>query len=190
VIADRVEAQPGASCVRYDPAIPEFSAFPSGRFDVVLNTDVLEHIPEPHLPEVLAQIASLADHAIIIPHLNLARTVLPDGSNAHCTLKTPDEWAEILGQYYTTVVILPHHSDDHALLWCSTAGNDPHVDVLADVLGWYRHSIPTGREVRVDLCAPLRQRLHGAAKLVLGRGPSLWLSSLRQRITRFSTTGR
>lgn len=184
VLADLVDSLPDSSCMRYDPAIPEFSELAEGPFDVVLNTDVLEHIPEVHLPGVLEQIASRADRAIVIPHLKLARTVLPDGSNAHCTLKTPDEWQALLSRHYATVAQLPHHSDDHALLWCTTDTHDPQIGLMREVLAWYVDSVPTGREVRLDLDAPLLRRLHGAAKLALGRGPSLWLSELRQHVAR------
>lgn len=104
---------------RYDPAIPGIDRLPTGRYDCLINTDVLEHIPEDELPEILQQFKSLSDTAIIIPHLEKASAILPNGENAHCTLKSPDEWGSFLLNYYRNVIQLPHHSSSHAMFICS-----------------------------------------------------------------------
>lgn len=106
-------------CTKYDPAIPEYSQLPAGKYDVTLSTDVLEHIPCELISDVLSEMARSATSAIVIPHLSLATTILPDGTNAHCTIKTPDEWMLELRVFYSIVEILPHHSSKHAMFWCS-----------------------------------------------------------------------
>jgi cellulose synthase/poly-beta-1,6-N-acetylglucosamine synthase-like glycosyltransferase len=68
---------------------------------------------------ILMQMLSLSDIALIIPHLELAVNVLPDGTNAHCTIKTPVEWQEVLSGHWKFVVRLYHHSSKHAFFLCS-----------------------------------------------------------------------
>jgi hypothetical protein len=44
----------------YDPGVPEYDTLPEGKFDGVYSTDVMEHIPKEHLPEVFNNIYSYA----------------------------------------------------------------------------------------------------------------------------------
>jgi len=37
----------------YDPAVEEFSKLPEGNFDGIISFDVLEHIPEEEIPQVI-----------------------------------------------------------------------------------------------------------------------------------------
>ena len=48
-----------ATCEGFDPAVPEFSARPSGRFDLVTCLDVLDVVETSHLDDVLADIATM-----------------------------------------------------------------------------------------------------------------------------------
>ena len=107
----------------YDPAIPELAEIPQETFDAVICLDVLEHIPEEHLEEVLKNIAERASVAILVPHLGLAKTTLPDGRNAHCTIKSKNEWKAEFERYFSVVEGLPHHNEFHGLFWCSTGRN-------------------------------------------------------------------
>lgn len=84
----------------YDPAIPEYSELPSGTFHGVISTDVMEHIPEEQLPEVVEQIFSRAERFVYLGIANNeSSAVLSDGSNAHVTRKPVDWWAEKVDQY-------------------------------------------------------------------------------------------
>jgi len=78
----------------YDPAVEKFNTFPTETFDGVICTDVLEHIPEgKELDTALTSIFVLADKFVYIAvHCGLANFQLPDGTNAHCTLKHPSWW--------------------------------------------------------------------------------------------------
>src|SRR5262245_47467989 len=49
-----------AELLRYDPAIPEFSQKPTNRADLLVNIDVLEHIEETDLDDVIAELSSLS----------------------------------------------------------------------------------------------------------------------------------
>jgi hypothetical protein len=123
-MADALSQSNVVQCVKYDPAMPEFEKAPSGRFDTIINTDVLEHIPEEELSGILARFKDYSSQAIIIPHLGKASAVLPDGQNAHCTIKTPKEWRDVFQDFYRHVKRLPHDSRNHALFFCSDTSFD------------------------------------------------------------------
>lgn len=88
---------------RYDPAVAEFSARPDRHYDVLINVDVLEHIPEAELDAVLADMAAVADEAILVIDTAPARTLLSDGRNAHVTLHGADWWAAKLKPHFPTI---------------------------------------------------------------------------------------
>lgn len=83
----------GVDSIRcYDPAYPPFIEVPAGQFDGVICTDVLEHCPEPDIPWILDELFGYARKFVygnIACHL--AKSILPNGENAHTTAK-PEEW--------------------------------------------------------------------------------------------------
>jgi 2-polyprenyl-3-methyl-5-hydroxy-6-metoxy-1,4-benzoquinol methylase len=79
----------------YDPAVEEYSKIPDGKFDAVISTDVLEHIPEEELDDVLKQIFDKSIKFVYLGICNsLASSYLPDGRNSHVTRKPLDWWIE------------------------------------------------------------------------------------------------
>ncbi len=77
---------------RYDPGIVKFSKKPQVPADLVLCIDVLEHVPEECVDEVLEEISSLSKKVIFFNiSTRLSTKILTDGSNAHATVK-PREW--------------------------------------------------------------------------------------------------
>lgn len=94
----------GAEVTRYDPAIPEFSEKPTaGPYDLLINVDVLEHVPEDQLDEVIGDMAGFAKHAIIVIDTRPAEAVLPNGENAHCSLHSHEWWGEKLKHHFEVV---------------------------------------------------------------------------------------
>lgn len=89
---------------KYDPAIPDYQDMPPGKFDLVLCTDVMEHIPMMDVDRVFEQIKSKSDNVIFTISLRPARAKLPDGRNAHVTLLSVEEWtswvASVFGKAY------------------------------------------------------------------------------------------
>ena len=167
VLANQLQENKVANCEKYDPAIPGIDKLPTRKFDVIVNTDVLEHVPEGELDSVLERFTTLSQNGIIIPHLGKAREILPNGENAHCTIKTPEEWRELLAQHYAHVVRLPHESPMHALFLCTQETQDKECMVMA--LGHLVRSKTGPDEVRVSLGAPFLIRLRLAAKVLLGQ---------------------
>lgn len=77
----------------FDPFYRPFSAKPQGKFDGVICTDVLEHVPENELHELLADIFNYATKFVFFSvSTKPAKKFLSDGRNAHVTLKEPSWW--------------------------------------------------------------------------------------------------
>lgn len=103
-LAFRLAKQAGiASVCRYDPAIPELSSRPDFVSDVLVNVDVLEHIPEDELDAAIAEMARMAQHAIIVIDTAPARLKLSDGRNAHVSLHDEHTWEKRLKKSFPTI---------------------------------------------------------------------------------------
>lgn len=77
----------------YDPGIPQYSTPPTGAYDLVVCTDVLEHVEPEFVDAVLARIFGMATRAIYFQiACRPARLKLPDGRNAHLTVEPPEWW--------------------------------------------------------------------------------------------------
>lgn len=94
-LVDELAQAAGAEAVRYDPAIPEHSAKPEGKFDLLLSVDVLEHVPEADIEPVIAQMAACAKKAIII-----IDTDAPASPETQAIRRDRDWWAEKLGAHF------------------------------------------------------------------------------------------
>lgn len=81
----------------FDPGIPAFSRMPTKQFDGVVSTDVLEHCPEEDLPWILQEMVDKANCFVFATiALYPAGKILPNGENAHCTIKPPDWWQALI----------------------------------------------------------------------------------------------
>lgn len=89
---------------RYDPAIPAYREKPTGVYDLLINVDVLEHIPEQDLDPIVEEMRSLCKDAIIIVDTIPAKLILPNGQNAHATIKPKAWWADKLGRHFPHLV--------------------------------------------------------------------------------------
>ncbi len=89
------EKRPEITVYNYDPAIDDRQGFV--KVDVVVCTDVLEHVEEEYLNPVIDHIASLANRGIyLIVALKKAKRFLPDGRNAHLIVQNSDWWKDRL----------------------------------------------------------------------------------------------
>jgi hypothetical protein len=93
----------GVSTQRYDPSVEGIDSKPQASFDLLINIDVLEHIPEEQLDAVFDEFRKLSNRHFIIIDTKPARLFLPDGRNAHLTLYGKDWWAKRLGLAFPTV---------------------------------------------------------------------------------------
>lgn len=85
---------------KYDPAVPEYSEKPNNRYDLVICTDVLEHIPQNHLDEVIEDIFNYSDQWVFISVCcRKAKEILPNGYNAHATIESTKWWTNKFSKY-------------------------------------------------------------------------------------------
>jgi hypothetical protein len=85
--------------VCFDPAYPPYSTPPSGQFDGVISTDVLEHCPEDDIPWIVDEMFSFARRFVFATVACYpASKRLPSGENAHVTLKDSEWWRGIFGR--------------------------------------------------------------------------------------------
>lgn len=92
---------------RYDPAIPAYSQKPTGKADLLLNIDVLEHIEEEDLDAVIAEMRSMCHEAIIIVDTAPAVRTLADGRNAHVSLHPHAWWRQRLSRHFGPLESIP-----------------------------------------------------------------------------------
>lgn len=92
--------QPGLVWDRYDPAIPEFASVPRESYDFVFSTDVLEHIPTEDVPAVLDHLRKLSPTVFLRISTRPARTILPDGRNAHFTVWPGNQWLQAVKERF------------------------------------------------------------------------------------------
>ena len=88
------------NATKYDPAVPEFCTKPEGRFDLVICTDVLEHIPQDSLQDTIKDIFNYSDQWVFLSVCcRKAKEILPNGYNAHATIESEKWWRELLSGY-------------------------------------------------------------------------------------------
>jgi hypothetical protein len=90
----------GECVAEYDPAIPGKDADPEPA-DLVVCSDVLEHIEPDNLNDVLLHIRSKTKKRFyFVVNLRQAQKSLPDGRNAHLIIESSEWWREQIEQYF------------------------------------------------------------------------------------------
>ena len=95
----------------YDPGIPGKDDM-STKGELLINTDVLEHIEPEYLDQVLSDMAARAQKvAFLVISCVPALHHLPDGRNAHLIIQPADWWIAKLGQYFKITIAQPVGGD-------------------------------------------------------------------------------
>ena len=96
-LADVINSQLGLEPVLYDPGIPAHANPPKDPADIVICTDVLEHVEPELLDNVLEHIAHLTKKAAyLIIHTGDCGHKLPDGRAAHLIQQPRGWWEAVL----------------------------------------------------------------------------------------------
>jgi hypothetical protein len=106
LIKELVEIYPKIEFYGYDPAVSGREVLPIEKADLVICCDVLEHIPEEEIPDIIHSISKISSYVFFNLHHGLAVEILPGGSNAHCTVKPPQWYHNIISQYFDTLTPL------------------------------------------------------------------------------------
>lgn len=79
----------------FDPGYPPYSEPPIGTYDAVICTDVLEHCPEEDIDWIVGELFGFARKFLFCSIACYpAEKNLPNGENAHITLKNPGWWLD------------------------------------------------------------------------------------------------
>lgn len=100
----------GHEVVLYDPYYESYSNIPIGGFDMVISTDVLEHIPENEIGKILADLISYTDKVLFLSiSTKPAIKKFSNGENVHLTIK-PKEWWEQMLSTAKDIKIVRHYT--------------------------------------------------------------------------------
>jgi len=84
----------------YDPAIEGKEQIQQKHYDMIITTDVLEHLYEDEIQIICSDFLSLSPLTMFHVICNRPAThLLPDGSNAHKTVKPIEWWDDKLKNY-------------------------------------------------------------------------------------------
>lgn len=102
----------------YDPAIPGKDALPAPA-DLVVCTDVLEHIEPDRLPAVLEHLRSMTLKALfVVISLRTAEKILCDGRNAHLIVESAAWWStQLTAAGFVVIEAEPLESDKPRREW-------------------------------------------------------------------------
>lgn len=79
----------------YDPYYSNYRKLPSKKYDLVIATDVMEHIEKHNVENVIKKIISYANKVVYLSICTRpAKKKLPDGRNAHVNIMKSSEWTE------------------------------------------------------------------------------------------------
>lgn len=111
-----LEKELGFSINNYDPCITELSASPQPA-DLVVCTDVMEHIEPDCLDDVLAHLRILCKKAIFLSVATRpARKTLADGRNAHLIIESGQWWFNKISEFF--IVKSYNHQDGEVWFIC------------------------------------------------------------------------
>ena len=82
----------------YDPAITGKDNPPSD-VDLIICTDVLEHIEPEYLDNVLQHILNISKISFLVIACRKGNKFLPDGQPAHLIIQSPNWWEDKLNEY-------------------------------------------------------------------------------------------
>lgn len=95
----------------YDPFYAPYSTKPSGKFDLVICTDVLEHVPEEDIEGTLGELIDYANKVLFLAiAIRPAHKSFDNGQNVHLTVWLKDKWEKLIERLnYNGVTIVRHY---------------------------------------------------------------------------------
>jgi len=101
---------------QYDPAIPKYSERPRPA-DLVVCTDVLEHIEPELIDEVLKDLSDLTRKVgFFVVATRPAAKTLADGRNAHLIQKPVEWWVPKLCEHFTLSMVQNHGNEEFLII--------------------------------------------------------------------------
>jgi hypothetical protein len=101
----------------FDPCYPGKDNIVRQEYDLIITTDVLEHIYEDEISNIFEEMLALKPkfmyHAI---STRTATNLLPDGSNCHKTVKNSEWWVNKITEITNSRVVLNRFASDTAII--------------------------------------------------------------------------
>lgn len=103
--------------VNYDPCIAEFNVIPTGKFDLIVCVDVMEHIEEECTDNVLNDIFNYAGKLVFFNIASQpAKKKFSDGTNTHINLKSEREWLRILQKWFNFINVQQINANSYSAI--------------------------------------------------------------------------
>ena len=120
----------------YDPAVPQYAMKPpiGMVFDITCCADVMEHVPEEFVPQVLTEIGNYTkeDGTIIFSiSSNPAKKMFKDGENLHATIKDLNWWVDAIKQYCGGRSFLLIQNNDNEWIEATSISSEREQELLA-----------------------------------------------------------
>lgn len=102
-LLDLIKKNSKIKIFKYDPAIKKYSTLTKNKTDLVICTDVLQHVPLYDLDRVLKEIKSKGIYILFYIKCTNHKTKLPNGTYANCTVYDKKWWLEKLSTYFYNI---------------------------------------------------------------------------------------
>lgn len=115
-LGDLLAKEVGAESYRFDPGIPAHAEMPAEAaegVDLVICCHVLEHVDPEEVDLILEQLALLSPNVYLEIPTASAKTILPNGENAHSIVKGESWWLEKFQEHFPNAVKVPTRWDDN-----------------------------------------------------------------------------
>lgn len=91
----------------YDPYYEPHSRKPTSTYDLVICTDVMEHVPRPDVVSVLGELIDYADKVLFLAiSTRPAKKKFANGENVHVTIMSAEEWDALIDSLNTKGILI------------------------------------------------------------------------------------
>ena len=149
-LLDLIKKNSKIKIFKYDPAIKKYSTLTKNKNDLVICTDVLQHVPLYDLDRVLKEIKSKGIYILFYIKCTNHKTKLPNGTYANCTVYDKKWWLEKLSTYFYNIKEIKI-SDLTSVCFIMKGENIMNYDVniREEVFGGTLMDVKTGKRVYI-----------------------------------------
>lgn len=149
-LLDLIKKNSKIKIFKYDPAIKKYSKLTKNKTDLVICTDVLQHVPLYDLDRVLKEIKSKGIYILFYIKCTNHKTKLPNGTYANCTVYDKKWWLEKLSNYYDDIKEIKI-SDLTSVCFIMKGENIMNYDIniREEVFGGTLMDVKTGKRVYI-----------------------------------------
>ena len=149
-LLDLIKKNSKIKIFKYDPAIKKYSTLTKNKTDLVICTDVLQHVPLYDLDRVLKEIKSKGIYILFYIKCTNHKTKLPNGTYANCTVYDKKWWLEKLSTYFYNIKEIKI-SDLTSVCFIMKGENIMNYDIniREEVFGGTLMDVKTGKRVYI-----------------------------------------